>query len=53
MHKRIVVKSEPTSFAGKPTKGLRVYPEADALPKKGKLSDDSENPADFDDPLDV
>jgi hypothetical protein len=48
---RVVIKSERTTFAGKPTMGLRIYPadgeEAPALkaqaPKKGKPSRDEMN----------
>jgi hypothetical protein len=49
---RITVKAEDTTFQGKRTKGLRMYPAntgdmpaPKASPKK-PLSDDSENPAD-------
>jgi hypothetical protein len=45
--KKIMVKSEPTSFGGKPTMGLRTYPEEEALPLKapnrGKRSDDMDD----------
>jgi hypothetical protein len=43
---RVVIKAEPTTFAGKPTKGLRLYPangeDAPALksPKSKKTSED-------------
>jgi hypothetical protein len=53
---RVKVQAERTQFGGKPVMGLRLYPAktetAPALPKQAKLSDDSENPADFDDPVD-
>ena len=46
MDKHITVKAEPTTFAGKRTMGLRLYPAEDEealplqAPKKGKRSSD-------------
>jgi hypothetical protein len=54
--KRVTVKAERTQFGGKPVMGLRLYSAGyaeDAPALKSKKSNESENPADFDDPLDV
>ena len=48
INRRITVKVEPTSFAGRPTKGLRIYPAAEEAPALKKPSSD-----DFNDSIDM